>query len=308
MAGFGGSASLALLTGIFSGQNKAAEEKRTIARQNVLNQATQAQIDESKARIERQERDEQKQRAQERRLDLETRQEEEHNQRRLGTVAGLIQRNQPDLSDEEAFALAEVAPAATLNQMLKPAEVEELSALDRARLAEIEARTAEREAENSAEAQIRDLTNSPEGLRIRQALVDGDKAALEIAVAAARGSGVPGEPGFDETTILQYMDSVQPKDEEGNIRLTDSQKSAARVRGAGMAQRIVQQAGSIEAAIAGVTQQIMNGGADNEFDRAQQNETLKALERMKAQAEKDEGDEPDELARLVAERLARGGG
>jgi len=305
MAGFGGSASLALLSGIFTGANKAEEATRTQARENLLNEQTQAQIDESHSRTERLRRQAKDQRIADERNAAEAQADEAAENTRFDAIAGMIMQRSPEMTPEEAGALAREAPAGTLNQFLQPDDIQVLSDLDAARLAEIEARTAERERENSMESRVSDLTNSPEGLRIRGALVDGDRVALELAIASARGSPADGIAGHDEETILAYIDAVQPKDDDGVIRLTDSQKSAARVRGTGMATSIVQRAGSIEAAIAAVTNQILTATPDNPFDEAQVNETLRALERMKAERDRAEAGMSD-FDRQVAESISRG--
>ena len=304
MPGFGGSASMALLTGIFRGANKADEEKRKVARENILNEYTQQQIDESQMRIERQQQNEARARSEARRADLEARNDEALEAQRLGTMAGLIQKRQPDLSDEEAMALVTQAPAGTLNHLLTPEDQEQLRPQDEALVRQRAAQAERLERENSFESRMSNFRNDPVALRMRQALVDGDRTALELAMTAARGAGTPEDPGHDEEIIMSFLEEVQPKDDQGNIRLTDAQKGAARVRGQGMAERMVQAAGSIEAAIAMATADILGAPADNAFDTAQQSETLRALERM--QKERDGAEEPSAFEQAMIERLSGG--
>ena len=302
MAGFGGSASLALLTGIFQGQNKAAEEKREAERQRTLNRLAEQQVTESQQRIVRQQREMKnaaRVQAQEAAREV---QEEDNLQKYHQTIGGIIQRNNPDLTMDEAIAIAQHAPAGTLNRYLDPQSQEELSALDQIRAEQVAEQVRESRRENDMEEGIMNLQNSPEGLRLRTALLNGDAVGLRLARTSAMGSPADGIPGHDPAVIDAYLERIQPKNEDGTVRLTTQQGRAARARGAQVAEALIQRTGSIEAAIAATTRQIDSGVAgDDPYADALLQETLVALEAKRQERNQEEG--MDAVQRGVTERL-----
>lgn len=306
MAGFGGSAALSLLTGLARGYNEHEERKREEARKGLSEEYTRQQIDESKERVSRLRRQE----AENRRIAQETaaREAEEAAQeaQRRETVAGMIVRANPTMSPEEANALIDVVPPTVLSDYLNPEDAEELNRLEALRAEDLALRNEQRRQEMDVEAQMTRLRNSPEGLRIRRAVLDGDEEELEIAVTAATGH--PTDPVATQEAVLAYIDEVQPKNQDGTIRLTPEQRARAASDGRAMAESLVMQnGGSVERALINVKNDLANQQPDNPFDIELAAEVVKQLETLLKQQRKEEGSSvEDELEQRMIERL-RGG-
>lgn len=281
--GFGGSPRMALLMGLTSGVNKAEERERAKQREDVLNRQANAQIAESESRIartaaaeERARRNEMEAAAQAERDAEAAAVQEQETAARMQSIADLVVAANPDITPEQALAIAPNLPAQTVNRLLNPNgdEVGALDPLESARARDVTANAVEQEEENRLNAAVRDLRNSPEGLRIRRLLLSGDEQGLEFAVTSATGGE---DPLHSMDAVETYIAEIQPKDEQGNMKLTDGQKEAARISGATAAEGLIQKAGSLEAAIAIMTRQVTEAAATDPYTAAVQAEILKAL-------------------------------
>lgn len=284
--GFGGSPRMALLMGLTSGVNKAEERERAKQREDILNRQATAQIAESESRIartaaaeERARRNEVEAAAQAERDAEAAAVEEQETAARMQSIADLVVAANPDITPEQALAIAPNLPAQTVNRLLNPNgdEVDALNPLETARARDVNANADEQEEENRLNAAVRDLRNSPEGLRIRRTLISGDERGLELAVTSATGGE---DPLHNMDAVEAYIFEIQPKDDQGNMRLTDGQKEAARSDGElGAEAMILKYEGSLEKAIEVATRQITQSPATDPYIAAIQSEILKSLRR-----------------------------
>jgi len=269
---------MALLMGLTQGFNKHQETKRSRERESILNAQAQQQIAESQERIARNEAATQRANEEAERAQKEEEATALEEAGRLDTVAELIVAGNPEITIEQARAMAPNVPADTVNRLLQPADAagpDDPTDLDVARTADLQARTAEQELENQRENELRDLRNSQEGLRLRRNLMNGDQTGLELAITAATGGA---QPLHSMEAVEAYLEEIQPTDDNGVVKLSDGQKRAAAIRGATAAEALIQQQGSLEAAIAVLTRQVNTAPSDDPFIAATQAEMMRELQ------------------------------
>jgi hypothetical protein len=253
MAGFGGDAKVALLTGLIGGINKRKETQRQIERENILNEQSQQMIAESRARVDNYEATQrralerqQREAAAAQEATAEAAREAEAEQARLESILPTAMERF-GLDEDTARAIV-TDPDFDVDQLLPPEE-KAMSDLDRARAAQIRTDTEAQRIENLLAKEVSDLAGEGAALKLRRGIETGDQRVVQAAIFELAEGG-----GYSQEAITEYMDKFQASDNDGKPVPMAEQRKRWGDQGTIYATRLVQEAGNggVEAAIARV--------------------------------------------------------
>jgi len=249
MAGFGGDAKVALLTGLISGINQRKETERKKEREEILNRQSEAMISESEARVQNYESTQQRAIERQAREDAASAaatqraaQEAEEDRARLEAVLPTAMER---FGTDEATTRAIITdPDFDMDELI-PQQDRAMNDLDRARARDLRAAAEAQELENLLQSEVRDITNDPASLRLRRGIETGDSQVTQAAIFELAESG-----GYSQEGIGEFMDGIQKSDGDGRPIPMTEQRKRWQDSGTAAATRLVQEAdGSIEAAI-----------------------------------------------------------
>jgi hypothetical protein len=285
MAGFGGDAKVALLTGLIGGMNKRKENERKIEREQILNRQSEQLMRESEARVrnyeETQRRAEERiQREQEAALKA-TQDAAAEQERELARMEARIPIAMERFGFDENTARAIVSDPDFDPDQLLPEDERAMNDLDRARAAEIRQDTEAKRLENLLQAEVSDVLEHAATLKLRRGIESGDSRVVQAAIFELSESETA---GFSQEAITQVMDSFQASDNEGKPVPMSEQRKRWSDQGSIMAQRLIQEAGGdVDAAIARAEASSANLPPDTDAsDRAMVLAAIKALKEAKA--------------------------